>query len=70
MGGTEHPYEKPLSMLTRLILNHTNEGDMILDPFMGSGSTGVACVATNRGFTGVEIERSHYETALERLRYK
>jgi len=59
----EHPYKKPLSLMTRLLLNHTNEGDMILDPFMGSGTTGEVCALHNRSFIGVEKDPAMYEIA-------
>jgi site-specific DNA-methyltransferase (adenine-specific) len=45
----------------------TNPGDTILDPFMGSGSTGVACMQTGRRFIGVEIDATHYATARRRI---
>jgi len=62
-----HPYQKPLSLMTRLILNHTDENDHVLDPFAGSGTTGVSCFLNNRNFTGFELEEKRYETALKRL---
>lgn len=49
-----HPTQKPLDLLERIILACTNEGDLILDPFMGSGTTGVAAVKLNRRFVGIE----------------
>ena len=60
-----HAHVKPLSMLIRLIRNHTNEGDIVLDSFMGSGMTGVACKRTNRGFIGIEKDEEIYRLASE-----
>ena len=62
-----HPYAKPLSMLERLIKNHTNEGDVVLDPFMGSGTTGLACMRTNRRFIGIENDEEIYKLASDRI---
>ncbi len=63
----EHSYAKPVSLLVRLIRNHSNEGDVILDPFMGSGTTGIACLQTGRRFIGMERELESYQVAKERL---
>lgn len=63
-----HPNQKPLSLLKYLIEKTTQADDTILDPFMGSGSTGVACVQTGRKFVGVEIDETHFETACRRIR--
>ena len=62
-----HPYAKPLSMIRRLILNHTNPGDVVFDPFMGSGTTGVACVQTGRRFVGFENNCDAFEMSYERI---
>ena len=62
-----HPTIKPLSILKNLVLNSSNEGDIVLDCFMGSGSTGVACLETNRRFIGVEIEKEYFSVANERI---
>ena len=58
---TEHPHQKPLDLLMPLILTCTNEGETVLDPFMGSGTTGVACMRLNRKFIGCEIDPKYYE---------
>ena len=65
--GIEHPSPKPLSLYRWLIINATNEGDTILDPFMGSGTTGVACVELGRNFIGIEIDPKYYKIAEERI---
>ena len=62
-----HPCQKNVKMLEELILRHSNAGDVILDPFMGSGSTGVACVETNRNFIGFELNEDYFKIAKERI---
>lgn len=62
-----HPTQKNVNMMKELILRHSNEGDMVLDPYMGSGSTGVACVSTNRRFIGVELDETYYGIAKQRI---
>lgn len=63
-----HPTEKPLEIIEKLILTASNEGDLIFDPFMGSGTTAVACKELNRNFIGCEIEAKYCEIAEKRLR--
>ena len=63
-----HPTQKPLYLLEYLINTYTNEGDIILDFTMGSGSTGVACVNTNRKFIGIELDENYFKIAEERIR--
>ena len=62
-----HPTEKPVEYLKRLIVNSSKENDTVLDPFMGSGSTGVACVNTNRNFIGIELDEKHFNNAKQRI---
>jgi len=62
-----HPTQKPVDLMKRMILGSTNEGDVVLDPFMGSGTTGVACVETGRKFIGFEIDKRYFEIAKKRL---
>ena len=62
-----HPTEKPVDLIKELILNSSEENDLVLDCFMGSGSTGVACIETNRRFFGVEIEKGYFEIAEKRM---
>lgn len=64
---TPHPTQKPLLLIKKLILEHTKKGDTILDPFAGSGTTGVACVQTGRNFIGIEIDESYYNIAKRRI---
>jgi site-specific DNA-methyltransferase (adenine-specific) len=65
--GKLHPTQKPVELMKILIENSSNEGDVVLDPFMGSGSTGVACLNTNRNFIGIELDKNYFEIAKERL---
>lgn len=62
-----HPTQKPVRLLERLLALTTNEGDFILDPFAGSGSTGIACINTNRNFLGFELDSEYYTDANERI---
>ena len=64
---TIHPTQKPLSLITDLVLKHSNEGDTVLDCFMGSGTTGVACKNTNRKFIGMELDEKYFEIACNRI---
>ena len=63
-----HPTQKPLELMEWVILNYTNPGDTILDPFMGSGTTGVACVQTGRNFIGIEICEEYFRIAEKRIK--
>lgn len=62
-----HPTVKPLSILENLIVNSSQEGEVVLDCFMGSGSTGVASLNTNRNFIGIELDEGYFEIAKERI---
>lgn len=62
-----HRTEKPVSLLEYLIRTYTNEGETVLDNCMGSGSTGVACVNTNRRFIGIELDEEYFNIAKERI---
>lgn len=62
-----HPTQKPVALLEYLIRTYTNEGDTVLDSCMGSGSTGVACVNTNRNFIGIELDESYFNIAKTRI---
>lgn len=64
---TAHPTQKPINLMKEIIQIHTNENDIILDPFMGTGSTGVASLALNRGFIGIEQELEWFNIAKNRL---
>ena len=62
-----HPTQKPVALLEYLIKTYTNEGEVVLDNCMGSGSTGVACKNLNRGFIGIEKIEEFFDIALERI---
>lgn len=62
-----HPTQKPLQLMEYLIKASSNENDLILDPFMGSGSTGVACLNTNRNFIGIELNEEYFNIAKNRI---
>ena len=63
----KHPTQKPLYLLERMILASTRENAFILDPFMGSGTTAVACKKLNRNFIGIEKESEFVELAMNRI---
>lgn len=65
--NNEHPTQKPVALYEYLIRTYTNEGDTVLDFCMGSGTTAVACVKTNRNFIGMEKELPYFETATRRI---
>lgn len=62
-----HPAEKPVELLERFIKVSSKENDIVLDPFMGSGSTGVACKELNRNFIGIELDENYFKIAKERI---
>ena len=66
-GDKSHPTQKPVELLEYLIKTYTNEGETVLDNCIGSGSTAVACVNTNRNFIGFETELKYYEIACKRV---
>ena len=66
--GKVHPTQKPVALLEYLIKTYTNEGDLVLDFTMGSGSTGVAALNTNRRFVGIELDEKYFNIAVERLK--
>ena len=66
-GSTVHPTQKPVALMEYLILTYTNEGDVVLDNTMGSGTTGVACMNTGRKFIGMEQDAKYFEIAQKRI---
>lgn len=64
---TIHPTQKSLKLMEEIIKIHTNENDVVLDPFMGSGSTGVAAINNNRKFIGIELEKDYFDISNDRL---
>ena len=65
--GKLHPTQKPVDLLKYLVLTYINDGETVLDNCMGSGSTGVACMETNRNFIGIELDEGYFNVAKERL---
>lgn len=60
---TQHPCQFPVALVQRLVLGLTNKNDLVLDPFMGVGSTGVACALENRRFIGMELDKDYFNIA-------
>lgn len=67
MKAEFHPTQKPVALMEYLIKTYTNEGDTVLDFTMGSGTTGVACVNTDRSFIGIELDEGYFNTARSRI---
>lgn len=63
-----HPTPKPTNVMCWLIQRTTGEGETILDPFMGSGTTGIACIRTGRRLIGIEIDKGYFDIACDRIR--
>ena len=66
-NGKLHPTQKPIDILERIIKTSSNKNNLVLDCFMGSGSTGVACLNTNRNFIGIELDEKYFEIAKKRI---
>ena len=62
-----HPTQKPVELMEYLIKTYTNENELVLDFTMGSGSTGVACLSTNRKFIGIELDENYFDIAMNRI---
>lgn len=62
-----HQNQKPVELIEFCIEKHSNEGNLILDGFMGSGTTAIACLNTNRNFIGFELDEGYYEAAIKRI---
>lgn len=65
---TIHPTQKSLKLMKEIIKIHTNKNDLIIDPFMGSGTTGIAALELNRKFIGVELDKEYFDIALDRFK--
>ena len=63
----QHPTQKPYGLFAQLVLKHSNEGDLVLDPFMGSGTTLDACLEHNRDFMGCDINEKYFDIVQERV---
>ena len=66
-GNKLHPTEKPVELMELYVKNSSNLNDLVLDPFMGAGSTGVACLKLARQFLGCELDKNYYNIAKERI---
>lgn len=66
--GQFHPTQKPIELIRYLVRTYTNQGDVILDNCMGSGTTAIACIKENRHFIGFEINKEYYKKACERIK--
>ena len=67
IGNKQHPTEKPVDLMKLYVENSSQVGGTVLDPFMGSGSTGVACKELNRNFIGVELDKQYFDIATKRI---
>lgn len=67
-GKSAHPSQKPLSIMREIVRGFTAVGDVVLDPFFGTGTTGVACVREGRDFIGIEINADYFAIAQRRIR--
>ena len=67
LSSPKHPTQKPVSILKKMIKIATNENDIVFDPFMGVGSTGIAALELNRKFIGIELDSEYFEAAKERI---
>lgn len=63
-----HPTQKSLGLMNALLMIHSNKGDRVFDPFMGSGTTGVACIKTKRRFVGIEMDEKYFNTSAKRIK--
>ena len=67
IGKIFHPTQKPVTLIEWLIKTYTNEGETVLDNCMGSGTTAIACMNTNRNFIGFELDKGYYDIAIKRI---
>ncbi len=64
---TEHPNQKPLALIVQLVKKHSNENAIVLDSYIGSGTTAIACINTNRNYIGFELDKHYCDIANERI---
>jgi len=67
-GESSHPTEKPIPLMEHYIVNSTDKGGLVIDPFMGSGTTGVACVRAGRKFIGIELTQEYFDESVRRIK--
>lgn len=70
IGNKKHPTEKPVELMKILIENSSNEGNIVIDPFMGVGATGIACKELKRNFIGIELDETYFNIAKDRIEKK
>ena len=63
----KHPTQKPIDLLNRIIMASTNEGDMVLDPFTGSSTTGLAALLNDRKFIGIDTDKNYLDLSIKRF---
>ena len=68
MRGSLHPTQKPFPLMEYLIKTYTNENETVLDNCMGSGTTAIACLNTNRKYIGFELDKNYFDIANERIK--
>lgn len=66
-GGKVHVAQKPVELISKLIKDSTNKGDLVLDPFLGSGTTAIAALNLNRRFIGFELDERYFDIAQKRI---
>jgi site-specific DNA-methyltransferase (adenine-specific) len=66
-GKTKHPTQKPLDLITYLVRTFSNENDIVLDSCLGSGTTVIACIDSNRQFVGYELDKKYFDVCVERI---
>jgi site-specific DNA-methyltransferase (adenine-specific) len=64
----KHPTQKPVALVERCLLASTNEGDLVLDPFLGGGTTAIAAIKLKRGCVGIELDEAHAKLAVQRIK--
>lgn len=64
----KHPTQKPIDLLKRIVLASTDKGDIVLDPFAGSSTTGLACALNKRKFIGIDTEKKYLDLSIKRLK--
>lgn len=64
----KHPTQKPIALLDRIVLASTRSGDIVLDPFSGSGTTGIAAIKENRQYIGIELEKDYLDISIKRIK--
>jgi site-specific DNA-methyltransferase (adenine-specific) len=64
----KHPTQKPIELLRRIVLASTNEGDLVIDPFAGSSTTGIAACINNRKFIGIDLNKEYLDLSIKRYK--